>query len=139
MIADASVILAAFFPDERQQDAQALLREHVVGRVRLAAPALLLYELTNAVTVAVRRGRIAENEANAILESVEGLGIELLPSDWHPMLAIALRFGCTAYDAAYLAAAEAQGEPLMTNDRRLFNLVHAELGWVHFLGERSRT
>ncbi len=135
MIADASVILAAFFPDERQQNAQALLREHVLGRVRLASPTFLLYELTNAVTLAARRGRIGENDAGAILESVEGVGIELLPVDWRRVLRLALRFGCTACDAAYLAAAEERGEPLITNDRRLFNLVHSELAWVRWPGE----
>ena len=37
MIVDASVILSAFFPDEDQAQAQALIREHVMGRVTLAA------------------------------------------------------------------------------------------------------
>ena len=36
MIVDASVVLRAFFPDEDQ--AQALIREHVIGQVALAAP-----------------------------------------------------------------------------------------------------
>ena len=47
MIVDASVILAAFFPDEAQARAQALIRDHVIGRRQLAAPTLLLYEVTN--------------------------------------------------------------------------------------------
>jgi len=135
MIADASVILAAFFPDENQPQAQMLLREHAMGRVRVAAPALLFYELTNAVTLAVRRRRIGETDAQAILESVEGLGIELLPVDWRRTLAMALQFGCTAYDAAYLAAADALGEPLLTNDRRLISTVQGQLDWVRYLGD----
>ncbi len=38
MIADASVLLCAFFPDESQAQAQALLRDHAAGRARLKAP-----------------------------------------------------------------------------------------------------
>ena len=49
MIVDANVLLRAFFPDEAQAHAQAVVREHVAGRMHLKAPSLLPYELTNAV------------------------------------------------------------------------------------------
>jgi hypothetical protein len=38
MIVDASVLLSAFFPDEAQAQAQAVLRQHAAGRERLKAP-----------------------------------------------------------------------------------------------------
>jgi predicted nucleic acid-binding protein len=134
MIVDASVILAAFFRDEDQAQAQALIREHVIGHVELVAPTLLLYEVTNAVVQAGRRGRISDEQARQVLTSFEGLGIALRSVTWQQMLPLALRFDRTAYDAAYLALAEMTERPLITGDRRLHNAVHQHLDWVQWIG-----
>jgi len=130
MIIDASVLLSAFFPDEAQAQAQAVLRDHVAGRVRLKAPALLAYEVSNAVWQAERRGRISGTQADEILRAAAGLEIELLALDWGESLPLARRFGRSAYDAAYLTLAERSGEPLITGDERLYNAVHPALDWV---------
>jgi predicted nucleic acid-binding protein len=135
MIVDASVILSAFFPDEDQAQAQTLIREHVMGRVELVAPTLLLYEVTNAVVQARRRGRISDEQAGNILTSFEGLGIALRPVTWQQILPLALRFDRSAYDAAYLALAEMTKQPLITGDRRLYNAVHEHLDWVQWMGD----
>jgi predicted nucleic acid-binding protein len=139
MIVDARVILSAFFPDEAQDQAQALIRDHVIGQVQLAAPTLLLYEITNAVLQARRRGRIDDAQAEEILASFEGLGIVLRPVRWQQMLPLALRFDCSAYDAAHLALAEATGQDLVTGDLRMYNAVHEELDWVQWIGEYQKT
>lgn len=138
MIVDASVILRAFFPDEDQPQAQALIREHVVGRVELAAPTLLLYEVTNAVVQARRRGHISDEQAEKILTSFEGLGIALKPVTWQHVLPLALRFDRSAYDAAYLALAKTSEQPLITADRRLYNAVHEHLDWVQWMGDYAQ-
>jgi predicted nucleic acid-binding protein len=135
MIVDASVILSAFFPDEDQAQAQALIREHVIGGVELIAPALLLYEVTNAVVQARRRGRISDEQAGNVLTTFEDLGIVLRPVTWQQMLPLALRFDRSAYDAAYLALAEMTERPLITGDRRLYNAVHEHLDWVQWMGD----
>jgi predicted nucleic acid-binding protein len=133
MIVDANVVLRAFFPDEAQTRAQALIRDHVSGHVQLVAPTLLLYELTNAVLQAIRRGRITDKGGGAILETFEDLGIELEPVTWQQMLPLAQRFDRSAYDAAYLALAEARGEPLIIGDQRLYNAVRDSLDWVQWI------
>lgn len=138
MIVDASVILSAFFPDEDQAQAQALIREHVMGRVKLVAPTLLLYEVTNAVVQARRRGRISDEQAGNILTSFEGLGIDLRPVTWQQILPLALRFDRSAYDAAYLALAEITERPLITGDRRLYHAVHEHLDWVQWMGDYTQ-
>ncbi len=135
MIVDAIVILNAFFPDEDQVPAQALIREQVMGRVELLAPNLLLYEVANAVVQARRRGRISDEQAGDVLTSFEGLGIILRPVDWQQILPLALRFDRSAYDAAYLALAEMTERPLITGDRRLYNAVHERLDWVQWIGD----
>ncbi len=138
MIVGANVILRAYFPDEKQAEAQALIRDHVAGRVALAAPTLILYELVNGVRQAERRERITAEEGEAILESFEQLGIELTTVSWQETLALARQFDRSAYDAAYLALARARGEKLVTGDERLYNAVRQHLDWVEWIGERGQ-
>ena len=45
MIVDASVILSAFFPDEGQAQAQALIRDHVMDEERTHPPLGTLFAL----------------------------------------------------------------------------------------------
>ena len=137
MIVDASVILAAFLPDEAQAEAQALIRDHAIGHLQLFAPSLLLYEVTNAALQARRRGRISDRQVEDILSSFESLGIALRPVIWQHMLPMALRFGRSAHDAAYLALADATGQPLVTGDSRMYNAVREHLAWVKWIGDYS--
>lgn len=135
MIIDASVLLSAFFPDEAQKQAQAVIRDHVVGEIILAAPTLLTYELTNAVWQGVRRQRISQAEAEEILKTVDNLVIMQKLVKWQDIFPFAVKFGRSAYDAAYIALAHNQKEPLVTGDLRLYNTVHAELPWVQWVGD----
>jgi predicted nucleic acid-binding protein len=135
VIVDASVILSAFFPDEEQSQAQALIRDHVTARVHLVAPSLLLYEVTNGVVQETRRGHISNEQAEEILTALEGLAIASEPVSWQQILPLALHFDRSAYDAAYLALAQAAGQPLVTGDRRMYNAVHDHLDWVKWIGD----
>ena len=137
MIIDASVMLSAFFPDEAQSQAQAVIREHVAGRLPLKAPALLPYELCNAVWQAERRGRISRLQADHIIQASAGLEIEIVPQKWGEMFPIARRFNRSAYDAAYLALAEQTGEPLITGDERLYNAIRGEFKHLLWIGDYS--
>ena len=137
MIADASVLLCAFFPDESQAQAQALLRDHASGRERLKAPTLVVYEVTNAVWQAERRGRISSAQAEQILRAAAGLEIELLPLEWGESLPLARKFNRSAYDAAYLSLADRLHERMITADERLYNAVRSKLKWVEWIGSYS--
>jgi predicted nucleic acid-binding protein len=134
VILDASALLAAFFPDEAQARALALLREHAADRERLKAPMLIMYETANAVWQAERRGRISTVQSNEILQAAAKLDIELHKMDWSESLPMARQFERSAYDAAYLALAQRLGENLVTADERLYNAVHRKLKWVVWLG-----
>jgi predicted nucleic acid-binding protein len=130
MIVDCSVILGAFFPDENQRTAQAVLRDHILGRVKLKAPNLLLYEVSNAVWQAERRGRIAPDQTDEIIAAIAGLQIEIHPLEWGEMLPLARQFDRSAYDSAYLTLAQKLEEKLITADERLYNAVRSSLEWV---------
>ena len=138
MIVDASVLLGAFFPDEAQPQAQLLLRQHAAGQVRLKAPRLLLYEVSNAVWQAERRGRILKAQAEEILRTASALQIELLSLEWGEMLPLARRFGRSAYDAAYLTLADRTNDQFITGDERLYNAVHPKLDWVVWIGDYTQ-
>lgn len=133
MIIDASVLLAAFFPDEAQEQAQALLREHAAGRQKLKAPTLLQYEIENAAWQAERRGRITGEQAAEILQAAAGLEIELHALSWGENLPLARQYSRNGYDAAYLALAYKLDEDLVTADERLYNAVSGKLRWVRKL------
>ncbi|KAF0108286.1 MAG: hypothetical protein FD146_860 [Anaerolineaceae bacterium] len=135
MIIDAGVLLNALFPDESQPQAQLLLRNHASQQTRLKAPILLMFEVSNAVWQAERRGRITGLQAEEILRAASALDIELLPLGWGEMLPLARRFGRSAYDASYLTLAERLGEPFITGDERLYNAVHPKLDWVLWIGD----
>jgi predicted nucleic acid-binding protein len=135
MIIDASVLLSAFFPDESQAQAQAILHAHATGLGRLKAPTLMIYEITNAVWQAERRGRISSAETDEIIQTVVGLDIELLPLEWGEMLPLARQYERSAYDAAYLTLAQRTGEALVTGDKRLYNAVKGDLDWVVWMGD----
>jgi len=136
MIIDASVLLSAFFPDEAQVNAQALIRDHTTGRTKLRAPTLLMYEICNAVWQAERRKRIQSDQADQIIQVVEDLDIELLPLSWGEMMPFARQFDRSAYDAAYLALAQRENEPLITGDERLFKAVQGKLNWVFWIEDK---
>jgi predicted nucleic acid-binding protein len=130
MIVDASVLLRAFFPDEAQGKAQAVVRDHVVGRIQLKAPGLLSYELSNGLRQAERRKRISTEKIEEIMAAIKGLQIELFMLEMGDMLPLARRFDCSAYDAAYLMLAERSDEKMITGDERLYNAVRKHLDWV---------
>lgn len=135
MIVDANVILRAFLPNEGQGQAQALIRDHVLEHAQLAAPELLLYEVTNAVVQARRRGRLTDEQAESVLSSFEGLAITLKPVGWRPMFSVAQRFDRSTYDAAYLALAEADDQILVMGDARMYNAVHEHFPQVRWIGD----
>jgi len=135
-IVDASALIAAYLPEEEyDQEARALVTAHHEKRLRLRAPWLLRYEVTNAVLVAVRQGRIAYEFAERVMEDVQKLHIGCFRADTLLTLALGHEHGRSAYDAAYLALAQQQGLPLITADRRLHNAVADKLPWVVWIGE----
>jgi predicted nucleic acid-binding protein len=84
---------------------------------------------------ATRREHIAVETGEAIVSAFEGLNIELRPVAWRQVLSLALRFDRSAYDAAYLALAEATGQQMITANSRLYHAVENALDWVQWIGD----
>ncbi len=120
-VVDASAVFSWVFDDERDELAVAMARFVVANGADV--PALFTSEAQNILAVAVRRKRATTAEAGAILAAlarlplrVETTGTELGSAR---AFEAALRWGISAYDAAYLVLAQDLDATLMTRDRRL--------------------
>jgi predicted nucleic acid-binding protein len=84
------------------------------------APRLLSYELANVFAQLVKQGGLSLEAAAAGLENAASL-VRLRDQDPSAarVLEIASKLALSAYDATYLATAEALAAPLVTEDRRL--------------------
>ena len=111
IVADATVLAAAIFGENEQQQAVALLH----GRA-LSAPHLVDYEMTSVALKKLRRERLPDAAVAASLDAYTALAIERHPVDPAAVLALAQRYRLTAYDAAYLWLAERLEAPLATFD-----------------------
>lgn len=117
LLLDASVLLAAFDPeDNHHEPARALLED---DQVTLATLDLARYEVAN---VAVRAWRAPESVAPllAVIERLADDGGVLRSTDTLLTKAteIAERLTTSVYDAAYAAAAEEAGHLLVSCDER---------------------
>ncbi|MCU0922029.1 MAG: type II toxin-antitoxin system VapC family toxin [Burkholderiaceae bacterium] len=98
--------------------------EHVAARLaedRACAPALWELELANVLRSSCLRRRMTAEKAQQILARIAQLPIDTdrhaVPP--HELLALALRFGLSSYDAAYLELALRRQLPLATQDEAL--------------------
>jgi predicted nucleic acid-binding protein len=115
IVADASAVLEFLLGGARG----GMVEEHFLGGGPVQAPALLDAEVAQVLRRMVAHSVTEEAGARARLEILGAMPLRrhlltpLLPRIW------ALRENLTAYDAAYVALAEALACPLLTFDERL--------------------
>lgn len=134
---DASVAFKWLIPDTAEEDvpaAKALLVDHMEGRVEIAVPALLYYEVANILLFGRSRPPVDEAaEALSDLFSIP-LAVEAPARDAADVaLRLAAQHGLSYYDASYVALAETLNCPLITADQRLARRIRAG-GRVRLLG-----
>ena len=112
LVVDCSLLAAVLF-DEPERD-EAL--DHMAGR-ELFAPHLLDFEIASVALKKSRQG-LAEVAACALADYAV-LSLKQEPVDLAAQVALALRYGLSTYDAAYLWLAAEIKAPLATLDRRL--------------------
>jgi predicted nucleic acid-binding protein len=119
-VLDASVVLKWFRTEgERQVEAARALRtEFEAGRLLVVVPALLGLELLN---VAARCWSWQERKLVTLVATMRDLGFEQRDPDLEPVARWTTR-GLTAYDAVYVALAEAEAIQLVTDDELILDV-----------------
>ena len=139
MVVDASVVLKWYLTDEEWgQEAVWFLEQHVAGNMALFAPTILPYEVLNALLVAERIGRIAEETTERAFEGFVELEIDFYDPfvDYSDILSLARSFHRTVYDASYISLAKKKNIDFVTGDKRLYNAVKEKLKWVKWIGDK---
>jgi predicted nucleic acid-binding protein len=120
LVVDASIAVKWVVPEADSMRAEALLDHGLV------VPDLLFAECANILWKKVRRGELTEEEANIAAQSLEQADLAVVATKGHMAraVAIAVELDHPAYDAIYLAVAEAFSLRLATADQRLVRKVN---------------
>jgi predicted nucleic acid-binding protein len=116
IVVDASALLEALL---RTPVAQAVEKWLFQPQQTLHAPHLLDIEVTQVIRRYVARGEIDSERGRAALTDLADFPLHRYPHDFLLPRVWDLRNNLTAYDAVYVALAEALDAPLLTRDQRL--------------------
>ena len=139
VVVDASVVLKWQLHDEEAIDQALALRDDFLlhGRINLAAPSLLVYELTNGMLTATRQGRISRHQAEEGLANLLSADIRLMTVDTPRIFELSLHWKVSAYDGTYLAMAEKLNSDVWTGDRAFYRACRRKGSRVCWIGDYS--
>jgi predicted nucleic acid-binding protein len=125
IVADASVVVKFFINEEYSECARKILDGMISGDLKLVEPALLFYEVMNAVRYSKVK-KFSIEELGAVIEALENLDFEV--ADWTADIArkaveLSKRYNITIYDATYVALAGITGSRFYSSDQRLLDSV----------------
>ena len=117
LVLDASVAVKIFVDEEGSERARGL----AARGARFAAPEFVMAEIASVFLKRLQRSELPRTYADAALDRARGVFDELVPTHHLTTRAfeIAADHGVSAYDAHYVALAEARGWPLATADLRM--------------------
>jgi predicted nucleic acid-binding protein len=115
IVVDASAVLEVLL----RTRAAGRLEARLFGRVSLHAPHLLDVEVAQVLRRYAARGELTAARGVEALADLAAFPLTRYPHDLLLARIWALRENLTAYDAAYVALAEALRAPLVTRDERL--------------------
>jgi len=140
IVVDTSIVLKWVLDEPDSATALALLNRWINEGTVIQAPALLTYEVANALFQRVRKGEMTADKARRALEDVLFPELELNFLEYSELskraITLAHLYGLPAtYDAHYLALAEYKQCDYWTADSRLWNAVGDKLPWVRRLSD----
>lgn len=118
-VLDNSVVAGWFLEDQTTPYTDAIAAR--LEEDRAVVPALWQLEFANVLRTACKRNRIAAAQAQQVIEQICSLPIEIDTDTPGPaeLLALALRYDLSSYDAAYLELALRLQLPIATKDAAL--------------------
>jgi predicted nucleic acid-binding protein len=125
-VIDASVALKWYVSEEDRDKALKVRRDYVEGKIDLASPALILYEVFNALRYhpGLPPGDIARY-ASSLLDMQ--MDLRLPSGDTNKAAAeLAVKEGISGYDAHYIAVAQTMRARLITSDTMLMDKLSNE-------------
>ena len=119
LVADTNIFLAIAL-DEPQKG-------HIIEATSdavLSAPEILPYEIGNALSAMIKRGRISKVEALAAEKAANLIPVRLVSIDIQKALELAIEYNIYAYDAYFLFCAKSLTQSLMSLDKRMKQVAH---------------
>ncbi len=119
VVVDASIIAKWFLIEEYSEQALRLRNDYISGKIILAVPSLLFYEVLNALKYS---GVYSSEELLLIGTSLEKYGFEiyeLRENLLHRTIKYSMEHNTTIYDASYIALADTLSTILYTADNEL--------------------
>ena len=116
IVADASALIDVLLG---RQGAEAIAARLFDSGLTLHVPRLLDVEVTHVIRRHAAAGRIGTERGGELLADLGDLALQRHAHDWLLPRVWELRHNFTAYDAVYVALAEALDAPLVTRDARL--------------------
>ena len=142
VVVDASVAVKWLIEEEDSDRAISLARVWANDGVQPVAPYLMPYEVSNALHRRVTAGEMAVDEAASLMDQLSSMDVEL----HHPRnlqgraLRLASQLGQRmAYDAHYLALADAVGCELWTADRQFYRAARPTARNIRWIREYAAT
>ena len=136
VVLDASAAIAMIRREPAGPIVLEVLRASAAMNARLLVPDAFWLELVN---VLVRRYSLRSKEVLEAVRDMDDFGLESIRID-RPLLLVAIdlqsRYGLSAYDAIYLALAEAEDARLLTLDRGLATAAGSRAVDLPGLGEK---
>jgi predicted nucleic acid-binding protein len=140
VVVDTSIAVKWVLKETNSETALALLSEWADKEMVIIAPALLAYEVSNALYQHVRSGTLPGEDAERGLKEMifPAIGFDVSQKPDHNIRAMQLarQFGLpAAYDAHFLELAERKGCELWTDDIQMWRTVQGKLDWVRYMSD----
>jgi predicted nucleic acid-binding protein len=132
LVLDTSVAIAWYLPETFRAGARAWQSRLLDGRVRLVVPGLHYWEFGNVLRTYVMRSELESDLAEQIWSLHLDAPLEVAEPERAEVLATALEYGATVYDAVYIALSRSLDLPLLTAER-------TTTPWVVKLGRAVET
>jgi predicted nucleic acid-binding protein len=140
VVVDTSLALKWVIYESDTPSARALLSQWIKQDFIIAAPDLLIYEITNVFYKSIRRNMLSLEKAISAFEILIQIGLTYTEVKDEKLSLQALDFARqfklpATYDAHYLALAEREGCEFWTADARLYHAVREQLAWVRLMAD----